>query len=354
MKTVKLWGHFKAIGPISHNGNEKSGNTVTFRRMDFFTSNFERCNLPYIEGNAIRGMLRRLVMKDFLERIEKDKDIDPRMYHMFYSGGNLESVTSGEGCLSLTLRRQITEWIPPLSLWGTSFLNQVLSGKMLVNKAYLVCKELSHLFADFGYKPISSEAVRDAAIFTGETFQTRRNEREVEDPDPENPIQMKVETEVIIPGSIFMHGFILHNANDIELACFRHVIDLWKEKSIIGGKSSTGNGVIAFTYPGIDQLPDPQLYIDWIQKNKVEIQKVFKAIEDQSIEQQRGLFENAEKKKKSTKSKKTSESKIKSLASLIPKKVSTQLPISVPKIEVEIEEKDKDEEKEGAINVDPK
>jgi hypothetical protein len=34
--------------------------------------------------------------------------------------------------------------------------------------------------------------------------------------------------------------------------------------------------------------------------------------------------------------------------------VSTQLPISVPKIEVEIEEKDKDEEKEGAINVDPK
>lgn len=292
----KIIGTLLALSPIAHNGNEKSGNTVTLRRVYMITSNGKRKSIPYFEGNALRGMLRRLLVKNFFDTLKMD-NLEPRVYHMFFTGGNLEQVTRGQGEIDIALRRKIQEFLPPIALLGTSYLNQAIPGKLIVGKVYPVCKELEHFFSMFGYKK-EQEVLFNVEQLTGETFQTRKDNRNVKKVDAKNPMQMKIETEVFIPGTVFMHYFILSDCSQVESSMFHHVINLWKQRPHIGGKSGIGNGQVKIQYD-LSKLPVPEIYLDFIKDNKPRIVNLIREIEQDAV--------TRTKKKKKTKGKNLSE-----------------------------------------------
>ena len=65
---LKVRGFLKAKSPIFHGGDEKTGSVVLLRRMKFIVDE-EPTDVPYISGNAVRGVWRRLIFKDMLEKI---------------------------------------------------------------------------------------------------------------------------------------------------------------------------------------------------------------------------------------------------------------------------------------------
>ena len=57
-----------ARSAIVHGGNEKTGSTVMLNRKKFIVNGKPK-SIPVINGNAIRGNLRRKFMWDFLANI---------------------------------------------------------------------------------------------------------------------------------------------------------------------------------------------------------------------------------------------------------------------------------------------
>ena len=69
MRTITVDGTMEAQSPIVHFGDEKTGSSPILHTLAvYFPAENEIIDLPVISGNAIRGMLRRLVMEDLLER----------------------------------------------------------------------------------------------------------------------------------------------------------------------------------------------------------------------------------------------------------------------------------------------
>src|SRR5690554_6003612 len=151
MKTEHIHGHIIAITPIHHGGDESTGARATLRRMKYLVDG-KRVEIPVISGNAIRGVLRRLIMAHMLETLGYGKrteegEADDRMksmkaYHMLFSGGTLESVEDS-GAIDLALRRELRTSLPALSVFGSAIGNQMIEGKMKCGIAVPVCTELA-------------------------------------------------------------------------------------------------------------------------------------------------------------------------------------------------------------------
>ncbi|MHA1910411.1 MAG: RAMP superfamily CRISPR-associated protein [Candidatus Kariarchaeaceae archaeon] len=266
MKTQKIIGKITALAPVHHGGDEKTGSETLLRRIKMVLSNGKIDEIPYIEGNAVRGYCRRLVMQDFIERIEY-QITKPRLYHTLFSGGVLETMgSSDDGHVNLEMRRKIRNLIPPLSILGSTFGNQAFQGKMKVGKMLPFCSELSHILPEF-------ENANSVFNYLDFSFQTRRDDREFEKEKDKQAIQMIVNFEVFIPGTVFHHWFSLDDWNEQEEGCFRHLIELWQSRPFIGGKSSTGHGEIKIDYPELKELTSSIVYFKFLDDNKEEIKE---------------------------------------------------------------------------------
>jgi len=252
-----------ARAPIHHGGDEKTGVETTMRRMKYIVDG-EIVEVPYISGNAIRGMLRRMVMKDLIERIGYEIKT-PRLYHIVYSGGVLEDVGKESGMFNLEIRRKIRSLIPPISLLGTSFGNQVISGKLVVGNMLPYCRELNDFLPE--KSNISFYELIDW------TFNTRRDELREERAEDENAVQMKYNIEVFVPGTAFYQKNSILDGNEVEEACFSYMLQLWKQHPYIGGKSAIGFGEVDINIKK-GELPPPDTYLKHIEENKEKILEV--------------------------------------------------------------------------------
>jgi len=268
MKTIRIIGHITALSPIHHGGNEKTGSEVLFRTMKFKIGS-EFLDIPYIDGNAVRGILRRMIMKDFLEKTSYGDFKSVRAYHTFFSGGVLETVEKdSQGSLSLELRRTIREFLPPLSLFGSTYGNQAFSGKMIAGKILPLCRELAEQGMIQTTKEIDSlPSFHELKDFI---FQTRRDELRAERNDDEQAVQMLINFQVLIPGSEFAHYFHLSDTTPVEEGCFRRCISLWQQHPYIGGKQSSGQGEIKFEY-NLSNLASENNYLKFLSLNKEKI-----------------------------------------------------------------------------------
>ena len=271
MKTIRINGHVTALSPIHHGGNEKTGSEVLFRTMKFKIGK-EFLDIPYIDGNAVRGILRRMIMKDFLEKTGYENFKSVRAYHTFFSGGVLETVDkNSQGHLSLELRRNIRELLPPLSLFGSTYGNQAFSGKMIAGKMLPLCQELAKQGMIKTTKEIDSlPSFHELKDFI---FQTRRDDLRAERKDGEQAVQMLINFQVLIPGSEFAHYFHLSDTTPAEEGCFRRCITLWQQKPYIGGKQSSGQGEITFEYD-LSNLSSEKNYLKFISTKKEEINEL--------------------------------------------------------------------------------
>jgi hypothetical protein len=279
MRVVRIAGRLTALSPIYHGGNEKTGSVVLLNRLRFIVEG-KPTDVPVISGNQIRGRLRRLLTRDFLERAGYQLDLTQKrhqkLYHTLFAGGVLTEVEEGEsGVVDLDLKSRLVRYIVPLRLFGASYGNQMIEGRLSVGFALPICRELQPFLgiqSDVSFYQLISRA-----------FQTRRDELRAGGRDSgregggeeDETVQMIVEYEVFAPGTQFFHELIVEDTEeglDLDLSALYRAVRLWQEAPYIGGKSSAGFGRLRIEYSWPDGVSD-QAYLEYVERNRDEIRR---------------------------------------------------------------------------------
>lgn len=279
----RIEGILMALSPIFHGGNEKTGSTVLLNRLKFIVGD-KPIDVPIISGNGVRGRLRRLLTKDFLEKVGYQMDLSQKsyqkLYHTLFAGGVLTSAEeeSASGTIDLSLKSKLIKYVLPLRLFGASYSNQMIEGRLLVGHMLPICKELKE------YTGIDSD-ISFYQLIT-RAFQTRRDELRTsskkEDEDEDETVQMIIDYECFAPGTKFYHEFILTTSAESEaqdLSTLYRTIELWKQAPTIGGKSSVGFGKLKIEYKWPKDVSDKP-YLEFIEKNKDEISRALNELRE--------------------------------------------------------------------------
>jgi hypothetical protein len=273
----KYDGWILAKSTIHHGGNEKTGSTPVLRTIYLYVEGQGEIPFPYINGNAIRGKLRRLLMREFFQLIGLEpENLKTKLYHIFFTGGVLTSTESSYATVDLELRKEIRRLLPPLALLGGAIGNQMIPGKLKVGHAFPVCQEYAQ------YLPERLKADKRVGMsvrsFTDESFNTRKDDLRAGRAEDEQATQMKIEFECFIPGTKFYHWWVLEWPTEIEKACFGRLIEVFQSSPFVGGKLSSGNGDVMFEYQ--PKTPSAQPYLEFVLKHKTDILPLLQTIED--------------------------------------------------------------------------
>jgi len=274
MRAVKIQGRLTALSPIYHGGNEKTGNVVLLNRLRFIVGG-KPVDVPVISGNQIRGRLRRLLARDFLRLAGYELDLSQKkhqkLYHTLFAGGVLTEVEEGEsGVVDLDLKARLVRYVVPIRLFGASYANQMVEGRVLVGFALPICRELvdfTGVDSDVSFYQLITRA-----------FQTRRDELRVgsgREGEDDETVQMIVEYEVFAPGAQFFHELVLETEEEglaLDLSALYRAVKLWQEEPHIGGKSSAGFGRLKIEYLWPSGVSE-QKYLEHVEENRDEIRK---------------------------------------------------------------------------------
>lgn len=258
---LRFPGTITAISPLHHGGDEKTGSAVVLRSIMMYVEGKggqpgQEVPMPYLSGNGIRGKLRRALMRDLFDLIgyplEDLKSL--KLFHVLFSGGVLESTDDKAAVIDLALRRHIRSMLPPLSLFGCAFGNQMVEGKLVVANAFPVCEEYETYLPD--HLKACERATKPVRIFTDEVFATRRDDLRAGRAEDEQAVQMKISFECFVPGTMFTHFFALRYPTAVETSCFGRMFRLLAKEPFMGGKMGTGHGEVALDYQGIPSSED--------------------------------------------------------------------------------------------------
>ena len=270
MSVFRIEGFITAQAPIHHGGDEKAGNQSLVRRQSYIVDN-SVIEIPVISGNSIRGILRRMIWDDLLERVEYTLT-NMKIYHMLFTGGILEAVDSKDsGVIDIEMKRKLRAELPPLAVMGTALGNQMFEGKLKCAIAQPICSELR----EFLPEDLPVQATTSIYELVSFDFMTRLDDVKEARQEGEAAHQMLMNFEVINPGTVFVHSFTLDNPSDVEKAVLAHSLNLWREKPWVGGKSSVGYGNVKISY----ELDDDSAYLKFIEDNKEQICETLKWLE---------------------------------------------------------------------------
>lgn len=262
----RIEGRIRLLSALHHGGDEKTGSTPMLRAVTVI-GNGRRVRVPYISGNAIRGVIRRLLVRDLID-LCGIQELPKKAVHILASGGVLE-LGESTGRIDLDMKTRLRDTIPLIRLLGCSIGNQIISGQLIVGHAVPIAQEtvgvmLPELEGEF--LPIRE--------LIGQEFITRRDEvREREEDD--QAVQMKVDFEVLLPGTILWHYFQVNEKDGMAIATIGRAIKLWREKPFIGARSASGFGEID---PQYQEIPDDTPYVEHMTANTETIKDLIKEI----------------------------------------------------------------------------
>lgn len=270
---IKINGTVKTLQPIIHKANipdegvRAQGNQSFHRKMKVYYEG-SMVQIPVISGNSIRGIMRRLGGESFLKLLHLNlNEIHPKLYYLLFSGGSLEEGRA-KGRRKPSDERdakpvnfaihELRKNIPLVSLFGCSYQNQILQGKVLVDFLIPYVDEVAELYG----RP---KPGIHAGEITDWFFYTRIDDLEQDEKTYAN--QMIFTTEYIIPGIEFIHGFTLMGSNEVETALFIHLLEELRDLGLIGGKIAQGHGRVEFNY-ALDSEYSAAPYLEYIQNNR--------------------------------------------------------------------------------------
>lgn len=232
---------FKAISPITHgeySDGVDTGNIMLFRRMPILSDVSGKIySIPCISGNAMRGIMRRLLARELFAKLSFKHD---KLYIALANGGALEK-TLDQYIVPEKIAKT-REMIPMLSVFGTCLYTYMLSGKMNMSFSILRCSELGT------GEYLSSELISDIGM-------TRHIDKTEAVPGNAKPMPYMVEC--VIAGTVFDSGLAFNdNTTSLERACVFHGLNLI---STVGGKSGSGFGTIEMS-----RRFDDEEYISYI------------------------------------------------------------------------------------------
>lgn len=260
---LKLEGRIVAVTPIVHSGGNEGISTLL--RREVFIIDGKPIRVPVISGNAIRGVLRRIVAKAMLELLECDPtQLPPLAYHLLHDGGIIQEAVHVEP--DVDFLRQVRALLPNISLFGGCVRQTPLSGRLIVSPAVPICKETQP------YTGIDS--VLSLSDIVGEIMFTRRDDREGEKlPDA---VQMRYFVECFNAGTEFVHSFIVKSNVPQEIGALHLAIQRFTECPYLGARSAVGLGKVSWTYKADAKLVTA--FEKFVKQHKTEILNILHSL----------------------------------------------------------------------------
>lgn len=229
---------FKLTSPLSHSAfGADAGNAVPLRRMPLVSVE-GRPEVPVVSGNAVRGQLRRQLMRELLRAcgIDQDTPDHDRIYAALANGG---TITKAEKRLDPSRIREVREAIPALSVLGSAMYTWLLPGHCSVGMAWPVCTQT--VAAGVVARP-DGELV-DMGDLEHEYTATRLPDGEEHSPDSTGVGPMPVAIETIAAGAVLESRIeFARHAPEVERSAIVHGLTLIQH---LGGKHASGLGGFA-------------------------------------------------------------------------------------------------------------
>lgn len=255
MKNYRIFGQFKTKSPLSHISEAIS--TTSYLVQDpILQPNGEIEEVFCYNGNAWRGQLRDLAAKYLLQKLNITVNLDG--FHLLFSGGKI----GGDQSIDIEQARAMRKAIPMFSLFGGGVGNQIIPGKLKVGSSYPVCVEAMPALADSWQDVAQHVSYRD---MTMEKSFTRMDDSK--DPNllpvlnheavaliegdgkkkkDEVSTQMRMTSELIVPGVVLAHEIDLVEVSEVELGAFVSSLWLFAQTPYIGGQSNRGHGRVDY------------------------------------------------------------------------------------------------------------
>lgn len=236
----------KTLSPIVHSSfGPSAGNATLFRRIACGDS-----AVPVVSGNALRGVMRRVVMRDLLDRCGLDVSSPgwDGLYAALANGGHLQGA---EKSLDPRKVRDLRASVPALSLFGAALKTWMLSGRMTVGVCWPRCSETS------GLGLVARGEYVDGEDLIEEISHVRHVDRDLQSPEISGVTPMPTTMECLQTGSVLESEILFRgDATEIERA-----IVPWSLARIseLGGKSGSGMGRVS-----IEHDADPAAYESWL------------------------------------------------------------------------------------------
>lgn len=267
--TYELSGVMTALSSIIHSGGQSFGITTKLRREKFVQPDQSVEEVPVISGNGIRGRLRDLGMAHFCRMLGYGvEDTTGRVaglslpaFYFLFSGGSL-SPSEGGKALDLAYARKLRELIPLVGVFGGAIGNQILPGKLIVDKAYPICMETSHLLPEtyrspepvtvWGFLQEEMYTRKDdeknehlRPLLTGETQQALLAGVSSQALTEAGPQQMMYYVESFAAGTRFYWRVLLNDVTDVEFEAFLTCLAEFSKVPYLGGRSAAGLGHVS-------------------------------------------------------------------------------------------------------------
>jgi CRISPR/Cas system CSM-associated protein Csm3 (group 7 of RAMP superfamily) len=240
-----------AESPIVHSGfGAVAGNAMLLRRIRL-PSIEGAPRIPCVSGNALRGICRRLLMREMLDRAGVSREtlhgpVWDRLYGAVVNGGHLDS---SERSIRPEEIRSIRSNLPQVSVFGAAFYSWMLAGHVSFGILWPRCIETSAA----GVVAHGPEMIRGEELVE-ELSQVRLIDREHQDPEASGVTPMPVTMEAIAPGTVLESTIIFApHASELERSAVAHALSLVQH---IGGKSASGYGRVRMLRPPTSS-PEP-------------------------------------------------------------------------------------------------
>ena len=267
--------------PMAHGADEKSGNVNLFRRHRVINAlNGEHAYVPFVAGNAVRGMLRDMVMGRWLGLLGlKPQQIPPQRAHALLAGGNVEA-GADTGAVRVDVRRRARDLCPPWDLLGGCTDQQIMQGRARIHDAVLVCRENAWqvhqaLGVDSSQLESWANSLPEAAELTQLRLGTRHAHRDLAGAEGS---QMLFNVELLLAGTQMMHSFqvfSLDGVSEVTASCLADLLEDFGAYGVVGAQSARGMGLVSFDPyqpgPGTPALPDPTIYLEHVEAHRDEM-----------------------------------------------------------------------------------
>jgi hypothetical protein len=271
--------------PLIHGDENRHGNAILFRKRKTSTGML----LPFYSSNSIGHHLRVLLAEDFLRRVGLHPSTTDRRYMVWFNeflhnGGKLGAASkdfckriggTAAGSIKSDGMRELRNILPFISLMGGNAKGS-FEGRIMIKDLRPVCAEwgtgnrkCSDLLSwEFGTTPDPFAAL---SVSKSEAKKVEKDGGEAQ-----ANTSMIYKFQALSVGTELEGGFNLSNhATEIEESCFGHGIDLLIEHGHLGGKSNKGYGGCNIS---CENIPDSQLYLDYLEGNQEEIRAYIDSI----------------------------------------------------------------------------
>jgi hypothetical protein len=265
------------LSPLAHGADEKSGNVTMFRRQWVFDAlTGRRAAVPFLSGNAVRGMWRDMVFGRWLQLIGlTSNDLPPAKAHALLAGGSVD-VGADTGAADPVARRLAREICPPWDLFAGCLEQQIMGGRARIHDATLVCRETAWQVAPIVAPGTDARQLAAMVPEAAECTQLRQGTRHAHrDLDESKGSQMLFNVEHLVPGLQMVHSLQLwglDGASEVTQSCLADLLGAFAESPVVGAHGASGFGIVAFDpyqpSAGTPALPSATVYLDYVAEHR--------------------------------------------------------------------------------------